>query len=549
MTETTIHEITQTATVSQDDDYYAIDQKVGETYTTKKMPFSVLAASIRSPMQLNAGLITPSSVGIPTEDQSLVDQDTAFAALSASIYPQKIWLDGRYRVSSSGVSAYLPRCSGQGALNGIHPNNDLPFLNEKIVKPIWFTWSSGIKPYYSLAGTWLIDTDPYSFDVAYNAVGKVTKYVQTDGNDSNTGDAAGSGTAWKSVNKALTWAKGNQGTVPNLVIMVKAGTYTRLAFWVAAASTPTAQNISMRAYGGKVYLSKEFEAQTWTVASGSIYQATRSSITTVWDSLNTDVNGYWTRLQFMGTTVGSVVAAGQWATDGTTVWVWNSANRSPDSNTRLMLTGAGAYLADLAGSVFFDGVSFVGGDTAMAVSTSNAVVSKQYFNNCEFSYSVSSNGLGVTGTDGCYTFNCKVFRNNRDGLNYHKNVDNIKNCKIFEYNNVSKYNGMSGDSNNNASTGHDGVIIQRVGGEYAYSEGPNVPDVNGCFTWNTGCVIHDSLSPAAGTRYGLYAQGAAKLHCDFCKLYGHVGDVIVDSTNGALFTTRGWQGGLDIVYA
>lgn len=511
--------------------------------------YTVISGVLTAPIPLGSGMVTPSSYGIPYETQSLVNQDAAFATLSALIAPAKIWLDGRYRVSSSAIATYLPRCAGHGSLNGLNVNNDKPILNEKIVRPIWFTWDSGIKPYYTLSNTWAIDVAPYSFDVAFLAVSKVTKYVDvTLGNDSNTGDAAGSGTAWKSVNKALTWAKLNQATVPNLVIMVQAGTYKRLDFWVAANAMPTIQNISIRAVGGAVVLSKEFEAQTWTVASGSIYQATRSSITNVWDSLNLDSHGYWTRMQYMGTTLASVVAPGQWATNGTTVWVWNIANRAPDTNNRLMLTGAGCYSTNLVGTLFCDGITFIGGDISMFVSTNNSTTSKQYFNNCFLGYSTSSNGLGVSGTDGCYIFNSTVSRANRDGLNYHLNADGLKNCKIFEFNVISKYNGMSGDSNNNASTGHDGAIIQRVGGEYAYSEGPNVPDVNGCLVWNTGCVIHDSLSPESGTRYGMYAQGAGKLHCDFVTAYGHIGNVVVDATSGAQFTTRGWNGDLDIVY-
>lgn len=526
--------------------------KTDESVTLKGslVAYTVISGLLTTPVYLSSGMVTPSAYGIPMESESLANQDTAFAALSTLIHPAKIYLDGRYRVSNTYVTTILPRCTGQGAINGIHPNNDAPFLNEQIIKPSWFSWNSGIKPYYALDNTWKINVTPQSFDVAFNAVGKVTKYVDTAlGNDSNTGDAAGSGNAWKSVNKALTWAKLNQGTVPNLVIMIQAGLYDRNSFWVAANATPTAQNISMRAVGGKVYLSKQFEAQSWTLASGLIYQTTRSAVGSVWDSLNLDSNGYWSKLKLMGTTQASVVAAGQWATNGTTVWVWNTDSRAPDANNRLMVTGAGSYITNLAGTLYCEGISFFGGDGAMTVKTDNSVTSKQYFNDCEFAYSTTSNGLNVEGTDGCYIFNSRVFRAHRDGLNYHINADLMKNFKAFEFNVVSKYNGMSGDSNNNASTCHDGGIIQRVGGEYAYSEGPNLPDVNGCLTWNTGIIVHDSMSPAGGTRYGMYVQGGGKLHCDFCKSYNHLGDVVVQASTGSIFTTRGWLGGLDIVYS
>lgn len=526
--------------------------KTDESVTLKgtRVAYTVVNGVLTDPVDLSSGMVTPTAYGIPKESESLVNQDAAFATLSALIYPAKIWLDGRYRVSNNYVTTILPRCSGHGTINGIHTNNDAPFLNEQLIKPLWFTWDSGIKPYYALDNTWKINVDPQTFDVAFNAVNKVTKYVDVAlGNDSNSGDAAGSGNAWKSVNKALSWAKLNQATVPNLVVMIQAGVYNRLEFWVAANATPTAQNISLRAVGGTVYLSKQFEPQTWSVASGSIYQATRGAVGAVWDSLNLDANGYWSKLKLMGTTQASVVAAGQYATNGTTVWVWNFDDRAPDADTRLMVTGQGAYITNLAGTLYCDGIAFLGGEAAFDLYINNSVVSKQYFNNCTFAYSTTSNGLNVNGSDGCYTFNSQVFRNHRDGLNYHINADLLKNFKAFEFNVVSKYNGLSGDSNNNASTGHDGGIVQRVGGEYAYSQGPNVPDVNGCLTWNTGIVVHDSLSPETGTRYGMFVQGGGKLHCDFCKSYNHVGDVVVQASAGSVFTTRGWFGGLDIAYS
>ncbi len=484
-------------------------------------------------------------------DDALTNQDAQIASALAVISPANLRLDFDYRVSS--VNTYIDKAYGQGALSGISVKQPRPYVGRAITKPDFFPWDSGVKPVYQADGSWGCDADPASYNTAGLAVTKTIRYVNiSTGNDSTqdgtspTVDGGGVG-PYKSIIKAIADAKAVDGVTENFVIYVASGLYKRLEFWPSSTLMPVDINLSIIATGGTAVLSKEFEPQSWSIASGSIYTCTRSSVSVIWDSLNTDENGFWSKMENVGTDISDITAAGQWAVSGSTVWLWLPDDRAPDSDTRLMVAGTGAYSINLNGNLYVEGVQFAGGDAAFVMESSSAVSGEQAFNSCIFSYSLSSNGLNVEGSDACRSFSCQVFRNHRDGMNYHQNDDAVKKFNALEVNIASSYNGLSGDSNNNASTGHDGGNVQRIGGDYSHSEGPTCPDVNGCKSWNVGCIVHDSDSPADGTSYGFYAEGSgAILQADYCLVYGHIASVVVDRTSGAQFYADGWLGELKV---
>lgn len=416
--------------------------------------------------------------------------------------------------------------------------------------PVWMTWDPGIQIYSTSSGQTSIDVDPADYNVAGQNPSATVRYVNVaTGNDSTldgtspTVDGGGVG-PYKSVLKAIEDAKAVDGVETDFIIYVAAGTYDRTAFWTSAGLMPLDINLSIIATGGPVYLSKQFEAQTWSLLSGSIYQASRSSIAAVWDSLVTDVNGHWSKLALVGTASTDITGPGQYAYDETTIWVWLSDGRAPDSDVRLMLTGSGAYLAENYNGAFYsEGIYYIGGDTAMSVKTNSSVTSKQYFNGGGFAYSTSSNGLTVFGTDGCYSFGVEAFRNHRDGLNYNQSADASKEGHAFEFDVTSAYNGLSGDSNNNSSTMHDGGYVVRAGGNYSNSQGPVIPDVGGSLSWGVGVTCGPSDSPLAGSKYGYQIAGSGgKLQLNYCRSVDNDTDIVVQTSMGAELIVNNWLG-------
>ena len=113
-------------------------------------------------------------------------------------------------------------------------------------------------------------------------------------------------------------------------------------------------------------------------------------------------------------------------------------------------------------------------------------------NNCVFTGSAYGNAYYTQSCQYTWLFNCVARDSLRDGFNYHNTVDG-KNSFVFEYNCTAYDCGITDtNGNNNATTCHDGMNILRIGSKGRNTKGPVLADIQGCYSINYDCVMHDS---------------------------------------------------------
>lgn len=123
--------------------------------------------------------------------------------------------------------------------------------------------------------------------------------------------------------------------------------------------------------------------------------------------------------------------------------------------------------------------------------------------NCVFT-SGGANGLATLKVGRVYSFDCISFNNGSDGFNYHSTLTQAPTDLIFEYNCLGFNNGLNGLENNNATTGHEGINIIRVGCVGHTCRGPICADVNGCWSLLYNCVMYNSIRSTGSTKTGYW---------------------------------------------
>jgi hypothetical protein len=97
--------------------------------------------------------------------------------------------------------------------------------------------------------------------------------------------------------------------------------------------------------------------------------------------------------------------------------------------------------------------------------------------------------------------NCVASSNACDGFNYHASQTNPYVPRFLEVGCEAYRNGWGSldvPETQNGSTSHDGVVGQRINGNYHDNYGPNIADVLGAQTWSVGCLATSSTSPNRG---------------------------------------------------
>lgn len=225
---------------------------------------------------------------------------------------------------------------------------------------------------------------------------------------------------------------------------------------------------------------------TWTVASGSIYQTSRSGTTQVVDVTNRTAWGDYTKYDKKAD-LASITGPGQWALVGSTVYVWALGNTDLSVlanrvQIRLGVTARTGLVAS-AGMHYVRGINFEGCDDGGACAQGSAIVIAE---DCTFRYSMGSGGVQALGGNGYISIRCEASSNGADGFNYHSSAG--VNPDFIEIDCYSHHNGLgsSGDTNN-ATTCHEETRGLRLNGNYDVADGPVVADVNSAKTWNLGC--------------------------------------------------------------
>lgn len=324
------------------------------------------------------------------------------------------------------------------------------------------------------------------------------------GIDTNTGYGACDGDfsrATKSISRAIRI--GNATSAPYRII-VKAGLY-EYAYGInnpggagALANARTTQPAAIIAHGGRVIHSAH-KSQTWTLHSGTTYQATTTQVGWVLDIANNDIDGEAGVPLTYATSVANCAATpGTWWQDTTIIYV-NRADAAAvtDANTRTLYYLNNATFDSTTKDIYLEGIDFRGGRYAAldcgdlaTVRTANTVA-----NNCTMKYAgkPASEAPAFTidrATGVVILLGCTARRGSTDCFNFHANSTAV--LQAITYNCVGTNPGFYSGTSCNAHTGHEAVIGIDINGTYTGGNGATMHWVQTSKLWAFGSSISGS---------------------------------------------------------
>lgn len=332
-------------------------------------------------------------------------------------------------------------------------------------------WNPGVN-LYNRGGVYSTD---FSYVTLKPAVTK-TYRVKSGGNDAGAG---GVGTELASLSIALA-----KGDVDRVLIDTMAGDYI---MWGSLGwnNAQPSRNVSVEVTGPgraiSVCTSNVGTAapQTWVNTAGAVYKTTvtATNARSVIDLANRELDGFYQRLDEVGSTAAVASTPGTWFHDGTDLHVqaWNSRNLIGDALMAVCGQGNNMRVPSASRTVYVDGVDFVGGIplnyTGAGAVDPLCVVLNSTFQGC---HNQSGNGIFITGPGRFYIYRVGAGRNYRDQLNYHGN--GFGDPKVFENECWTGLGGYIGTSDN-ASTSHENATILRLNGNYQMSLNRPIADI------------------------------------------------------------------------
>lgn len=302
-------------------------------------------------------------------------------------------------------------------------------------------------------------------------------YVSPTGSDANNGTSWA--TAKASIHAAITL--GNTGAVP-FRVNVAAGVYNRINNFAnsSPAVVPT-QPCRISAVGGQV-ICHTGGPLTWSVNSGTTYQATRSSVGRVIDWLANDGYGDPAELTKVASLTVCRATPGSWYTDNVTVYV-NRADGAAvnDANTAAMLHNVNGIATTSNGNMWIEGITQLGGSTG-AIRMRDNPTGRVYARDCRFLMATEGTNNNV---DACAIFDvklavlerCVAAKADKDGFNahiYNGNKAGVVTVDCLGYENGYKANNVSC----NGMTAHDGIAWLDVRGRYTRNHGGDCAHTN-----------------------------------------------------------------------
>ena len=357
-------------------------------------------------------------------------------------------------------------------------------------------------PVFISGGRAVVGRTPKSYVPLDPRVEATQYYVDiTNGNDANTGLSWAQ--AFKSIWKATT--AGNTAAVP-YAVNIAAGRYNRNnAFSNAGPTVIPTQSCVFRAVGGRVecYVGSDL---TWSLNSGTTYQATRSNAKRVLDWVNVDDKNDYFEHSLAASLAACQATPGTWYTDNVTVYVNRIDGAAvTNANTACLLTTIEGIKFTSSGSMHLYGISQIGG-TNGALDLINNVNGKFYAEDCEFSYSThGALADNVRGLDcGLVVMNhCVSKRGQKDGFNYHTNAGSVPQSIHFDC--MAYENGtVTASTSNNGATAHDAGLHVDFNGRYFNNYGGDFAHAN-VGTLAVGVCVHTFGS------YGDVARGGVAI--------------------------------------
>ncbi len=331
-------------------------------------------------------------------------------------------------------------------------------------------------PVFITGGRAVVGRTPRSYVPIDPRVEATQYYVDiTNGNDTNTGLSWAQ--AFKSIWKATT--AGNTAAVP-YTVNIAAGRYNRNnAFSNAGPTVTPTQSCVYRAVGGRVecYVGADL---TWSLNSGTTYQATRSNAKRVIDWVNFDEKNDYREYTQVASLAACQATPGTWYTNSVTLYVNRIDGAAvTNANTAALLITVDAVKMTTSGSMHLYGISQYGGANG-AVQLIGNVNGGFYAEDCDFSYSTNAIAAdNVTGLDvGLVVMNrCVSKRGQKDGFNYHTNSGSVP--KAIHFDCIAYENGtVVTSTSNNGATIHDGGVMVDFNGRYFNNYGGGFAHAN-----------------------------------------------------------------------
>jgi hypothetical protein len=240
---------------------------------------------------------------------------------------------------------------------------------------------------------------------------------------------------------------------------------------------------------------------TWPSASGFINN--------VLDRAVLDSDGSYTGY----TSVGSLanVAAGTarfwYESAANTLHVRTADGRVPDADIVGLVTGG--TILSVTGNVsstkyiYAQGCKFFGANQTFQVTNAGSAYVQIGFEDCEFNHSTGTEAsVYINGKARGYFKECNSFYNRDDGFDY-----NSTDSFFFEWYCKAGKNTWTGTAVN-GSTAHSSSKVIRVGGDYQFSAGKPVQDIETSRSYNLGC-ISGNANAANPNNYGYATSSVA----------------------------------------
>lgn len=353
------------------------------------------------------------------------------------------------------------------------------------------------------------------------------------GNDSNAGTQSA---PLKSLRQALL----NAGTGARTAIYAKGGLYDYANS--ASAGNPAAAMVQLVSWDGNPVISSMHDAGlTWTLESGSTYQATfANQVIDVYDAANLTADGDYGLLTLAASLVLCRSTANSYFISGTTVYVHTFNGRAPDASVRVYKATADGLHDhngkwNNAGSLYLENIRFEGGRYAFYNDTNANPSTWQpniYGRNCTFKYASAGSSPIVNGDVLAVWQQCTAALNSDDGFHYNP-ISGSNPATGIEIDCVGRYNGrgVSGACNN--SSNHSGATIRvktLAGyGDYHHALNRGIHDIKdptisaSALSWHLGITSRDSQSGNANFTCGS-GTGAPKMWNDTCTSTGATND-------------------------
>lgn len=353
-----------------------------------------------------------------------------------------------------------------------------------------------------------------------------TYYVKTDGSD------ASDGLSWANAKKTLS-------TVLTLAdvdrVCVAKGYYYRNISWSGINPSRSIKVIGDLTVGDGdgVYITSDCANQigAWSAASNHYTATTTRTVENVYDHADLDAHNDATILTKVTSEAEVDATPGTWWQSGSTLYVRTIDDRAPDGDMAFYEQGNPCKLARDGKTLYVENLIFQGGRNACSITNASATGGTQFFaKNCAFQYAARAGSaydlLDLQGLDMSILQGCSVSGSpDGDAINY-KALNGIAPTGV-EIDCTCQNVGDAGTDQ--GSTMHDGGIVVRVNGEYAYTRGQCIADVGAATAWLLGVYMHDSESTGTN-KDGFYLGNAgAEAWLDGCTISVARYDLITES--------------------